>query len=141
MIGTWNGYYKYKDKIAQKSVGVDLTYFKIIIRSFDGKDFNGTVTEDLSTGGMEGEGVIIGEVNNNRILFKKLMPKRGILNSDGTKKMIDKPHPTIYYPGTISPDKKHIEGNWEFKWQIIYAFGFIPIPVKPSAGVWSMTLQ
>lgn len=141
MMGTWKGYYRYDNKTAQKRIGADLTHFTIVIHSFDGKNFKGTVNDDLSSGGMEGEGQIIGKVENNEVTFRKLMQKSTYVYKDGTRKTLNKKHPTIYYTGIISADKLHMEGNWKFKWQIMFLFGLIPFPVKPFPGTWSMTLQ
>jgi hypothetical protein len=141
MIGTWKGYYKYDYKAAQKIVGADVTNFTLVIHSFDGKNFEGTVKDDLSSGGMEGEGRIIGEVENNVATFRKLMPKSTYAYKDGTRRNIDKKHPTVYYTGIISPDKLHVEGKLKIKWQIMFLFGLVPFPVKPYPGTWSMTLQ
>jgi hypothetical protein len=141
MIGTWKGYYKYDDKAVQKSVGTDLTNFTIVIHSFDGRNFEGSVKDDVSSGGMEAEGQIIGEVENDIVTFRKLMPKSTFLYKDGTRKNVDKKHPTIYYTGMISSDKLHVDGKWKIKRQIMFLFGLVPFPVKPSPGTWSMRLQ
>jgi hypothetical protein len=89
---------------------------------------------------MEGQGDIIGKVEGNLVTFRKLMPKAAYIFKDGTRTILDKKHPTIYYTGTMSQDKLTISGNWKFKWQIMFIFGIIPFPVKPYAGSWRMSL-
>jgi len=140
MVGTWKGHYKYHNQKARQITGFDQTNFTILIHSFDGKHFRGTVTDDLNSGGMEGEGQITGEMNNIKISFRKLMPRRTVLFKDG-KKVLDRKHPTLYYTGTISQDKKKVVGNWKIKWQIFFLFGIIPFPFKPTTGTWEMNLQ
>jgi hypothetical protein len=141
MIGTWTGYYKYDKKVPQTMVRHDQTNFTIIIQSFDGKFFKGIVKDDLSTGGMEGEGQIIGQVENGKVSFKKLMPRRTLVYRDGTRKVTNEKHPAIHYKGTVSPDRRKMEGKWEIKRRIAFLFGLIPFPYKPPPGTWSMTLQ
>ena len=141
MVGTWKGYYKYDNEKIQKSIGFEKTYFTIVIHSFNGKTFSGIVLDDLTTGGMEGEGKIIGTIENDKVTFKKLMKKTSLISTNGTKKYLEKTHPAIYYTGTITPDQLHMEGHWKFKTQIMFLFGIIPLPVKFCPGFWSMNLQ
>ena len=139
MIGSWKGYYKYDNQTAQKVMGAELTHFTVVIHSFDGKFFEGTIRDDLSSGGMEGEGQIIGKIENCTVTFKKIMPKSTYVYKDGTRKTLDKRHPAIYYTGTIARNKMSMEGNWKMKYQIVFLLGLIPFPVKPSPGTWNMS--
>lgn len=139
MTGTWVGYYKYNKEYMQKSMGADKTNFTIIIHSFDGKKFNGVVSDEITSGGMEGEGKIFGIIDSNRVRFQKLMPKNTLIFKSGERITTDRKHPTLYYSGTISPNETHMEGTWKFKWKIDFLFGIIPIPYKPGTGTWSMT--
>jgi hypothetical protein len=141
MTGTWLGYYKYDNKHLQKASGFDKTCFTIIINAFDEKYFKGIVTDDVKSGGMEGTGRIIGEIEGEKISFRKLMPKRSTMYPNGERKYSDKEHPTLYYTGTFSKDKREINGEWKFKITIGLLFGFIPIPYRPGKGTWSMALQ
>lgn len=141
MTGTWLGYYKYHHEEIQKAIGFDKTYFTITINSFSRNNFKGTVTDDIKTGGMEGTGEIIGEIEGEKISFKKFMPSESLLYPNGEQKHSDKKHPTLYYTGTLSKDKREINGEWKFKITIGLLFGFIPIPYRPGKGTWSMTLQ
>src|SRR5688500_19484968 len=106
MIGTWKGYYKYDNKKAQKILGSDLTYFTIVINSFIGNKFIGTVKDEELSGGMEDEGQIIGEIENTKVSFKKLMPRTALVYKDGSRKYFKKKHPPIYYTGMIALNGK-----------------------------------
>lgn len=141
MTGTWVGYYQYDNPDHQKAIGFDKTFFTITIKSFDGKYFTGIVNDDVKSGGMEGSGEIVGEINEGSIHFKKLMPRESLIYPKGEIKDSDRKHPTLYYTGVISKDKKEISGVWKFKITIGLLFGFLPIPYRPGKGTWSMTLQ
>lgn len=141
MIGTWLGYYKFDSERGQKLIGFDKTNFTLIINSFDGKNFRGTVNDDIETGGMKETGNIIGHINNENIFFKKFMPKLTVFYNDGTRETLDKKHLTLYYYGRISKDKKQYIGYWKFKVTIIFLYGFFPLPYRPGRGTWSMTLS
>lgn len=141
MKGTWSGYYQYSNPELQKAIGFERTFFKITINSFDGKHFSGIVHDDIESGGMEGEGEIIGEVDGEKIYLKKYMPWESLLYPDGKTINTHKKHPTIFYTGTISKTGTEINGVWKFKMRIFFLFGFLPMPYKPGKGIWSMTLQ
>lgn len=141
MKGTWIGFYKYDKESAQKTIGFEKTPFTMIIHTFDGKEFEGFVTDDIENGGMEGEGKIVGHILNNAVAFQKHMPKATIAFRDGSRKIMNRKHPTIYYSGTISQDGKEMTGNWKFKTQIAFLFGIIPFPYNPNRGSWAMRLQ
>lgn len=141
MKGTWNGYYKYDKEKSQKALGFDKTNFTIVVNSFDGKKFEGSVADDPDSGGMEGEGQIVGQIENKTVLFQKHMPRATFIFKDGSRKILDRKHPIIYYSGTISQDGTKIEGSWKFKTQIAFLFGIIPFPYNPPKGTWSMQLQ
>ena len=141
MTGTWLGYYKYGNEKLQKAYGFDKTYFTITINSFDKGFFQGVVVDDIKSGGMEGTGEIIGQIEDDRISFKKFMPKKSLIYLNGEKRYLDKKHPALYYTGTFSKDKKEICGEWKFKITLGFLFGFIPIPYRPGKGTWSMALQ
>ncbi len=141
MIGNWLGFYRYNNKHIQKIKGFDKTYFSLTINSFDGNNFKGTVTDDTSTGGMEGTGEVIGNIENEKIFFRKFMHKKTfIIDTKGTRKISDVPHPTLYYSGTFTPDKMEINGDWKFNYTIGFLFGFIPIPYRPAKGTWNIHL-
>jgi|SRR5882724_1697981 len=141
MTGTWLNYYKYDKELLQKAIGFDKTNFTITILSFDENNFKGIVTDDIESGGMEGTGEIIGIVEGENISFEKLMPMRTLLYQNGKRKSLDKKHPTLYYTGVFSKDKKEITGRWKFKNKFVFLFGFIPTPFKSAKEIWSMRLQ
>jgi hypothetical protein len=141
MTGTWKGYYKYDNKILQKASGFDKTFFTIIVKSSDESSFEGNVIDDINTGGMQGTGDIIGKIDGEKITFKKLMPRKSTIDLKGQKNDSDGIHPTIYYSGIFSENRREINGEWKFKITIGFLFGFIPIPYRPGKGTWSMALQ
>lgn len=140
MKGNWIGSYKYDKEKAQKAIGFEKTSFIIVIHAFDGKEFEGSVTEDTESGGM-GEGKVVGEIKNHTVSFQKQMPRATFAFKDGSRKIIERKHPAIYYSGTISQDGKEMKGNWKFKTQIAFLFGIIPFPYNPHKGTWSMKLK
>ena len=111
MTGTWIGFYKFDNERVQKAFGFDKTYFTITIKSFDERNFHGIVIEDIKSGGMEGIGEITGEIDDAKISFEKFMPKTQLIYPNGEKKNLDKKHPTLYYTGTFSKDKREVNGE------------------------------
>ncbi|KRB54572.1 hypothetical protein [Flavobacterium sp. Root186] len=138
MIENWKGYYKFDNEKIQNAMGFEKTFFTIVIESSEGINFQGKVNDDVSTGGMQETGIVIGKVNKNTIQFKKLMPKNVIIHENGYRETVDKKHPTLYYRGTFSEDKTEISGEWFFKRKIVFLFGVVPILFRPGKGTWSM---
>jgi hypothetical protein len=140
-IGHWVGQYKFYKEAHQKMSGFESTNFEIEITKVDNNNFIGKVQDDLSTGGTEGIGEIIGKVTGEKIEFFKQMPIMTLLiGKDGTRKTLNKKHRKIYYQGIFSSDRKSISGHWRFKFGFIW-FGLIPIPVNPTKGTWTMKLK
>jgi len=138
--GIWKGQYKYDDKLHQKLKGIDSTNFEIIVTSTANERFNGTVQDDLATGGTEGIGEIVGKVSGDKIEFIKQMPVMTlVVDKKGTRKTFNKKQRKIYYTGTFSDDRKIISGEWKFKFGFIW-IGIIPIPVQATKGIWTMRL-
>lgn len=139
MTGKWLGFYQYNHQEAQRLNGFERTFFIINIQSFDGENFKGTVQDDVDTGGMKEEGIVEGYVEGNNVFFIKLMPVHGVLNN-GSQRLIKKKekHPTLYYTGTFSNDKKELTGQWKFRYSIFLLWGFIPVPYRPGKGEWGM---
>lgn len=140
MTGTWQGYYQYNNSLHQKAVGFDKTFFSITISSFDGNKFSGIVNDDVKSGGMEETGEITGEIKEGTVHFKKLMPRKSLLYSNGKQIYSNKKHPPLYYTGSYSTDKKTLSGEWKFKISIVFLFGLIPLPYRGGRGRWTMTL-
>lgn len=138
MTGHWKGYYQYSNAKDQAAMGFEKTYFEIYIDSFDGKKFRGTVQDDVTTGGMEDEGKIIGFVENGKISFEKHMPREVILYPDGQRQSSHRRHPTLYYSGTLFNNSVSARGLWKFRWRIVFVLGIIPIPHLPCKGTWAM---
>src|SRR5262249_11740988 len=84
MQGTWIGTYKYDSK-NHSGLNKRVIGFTIVITDFDGINFQGTVTDDLESGGTKGEGVITGIIQNNKIEFVKQMPVLTLTNRKGRR--------------------------------------------------------
>jgi hypothetical protein len=141
MVGHWKGYYKFEKERIQKMIGFEKTYFEITIEKFDGINFSGSVNDDITTGGMEETGKIIGKVEKDKISFQKLMPLNDQINLKGERIKTNQKHPTLYYSGTFSENKTAIVGTWKFKRRIEFIFGIIPIPFNPGNGFWEMNFS
>jgi hypothetical protein len=141
MIGSWSGQYQYDNPKLQKAIGSEKTYFTITINHFDGSLFSGIVTDDIESGGMEGVGRIEGNIINEKVSFKKLMPKRVFIYKNGRRSVTSQKHPTIYYTGILTSNKTHIEGSWKINPQFVFLFGFIPIPTRSVTGKWQMQIS
>ena len=124
--GQWIGQYKFDKEVYQRMIGFDSTNFEIEITAVDNNTFVGKVKDDLTTGGTEGIGEIVGKISGEKIEFIKQMPIMTLLiGKGGTRKTFKKKHRKIYYSGTFSSDGKSINGQWKFK------FGF-----KSRDGQW-----
>lgn len=139
--GNWRGYYSFLDPEINKIRGFDKTNFDIQIITIIGNKFTGKIEDDLTTGGTEGIGEIVGQINGDKIEFVKKMPVMTLLvDKKGTRITRNKKHRPIYYTGDFSSDKLTITGTWKFKFGFVW-LGIIPIPVRPSKGTWSMTFK
>ena len=120
--------------------GVDATNFEITVTSTEGDRFNGSVQDDLTTGGTEGIGKIVGKISGDKIEFIKQMPVMTLMvDKKGTRKTFNRKQRKIYYTGVFSNDRKTITGQWQFKFGFIW-IGIIPIPVQANKGTWVMHL-
>lgn len=135
MTGSWTGTYKFLSKRIPEEIRNLETIFKVEIIEFDGKNFSGTVQDDLETGGMNGVGKIVGKVKNGMVEFVKEMPIRTVYMPDGSKIEEDKPHRKIYYSGKILENQ--IEGVWRFKFGIGKVNNRLVI-FPTSKGTWKM---
>jgi hypothetical protein len=139
--GHWTGQYTFDNQAHNNMRGFDQTTFNIEIISVTNGKFSGKVQDDLSTGGTEGVGEIIGTITCDHIEFVKQMPVMTLLvDKKGTRKTFNRKHRKIYYSGVFSKDFKSISGHWKFRFGFIW-FGIIPIPIIPSKGRWTMTLK
>lgn len=138
MKDTWQGSYKFDDVRMQKMIGFEQTNYTIIVDAFNNK-FEGTVNDDLSTGGMEGTGKIVGSLKGTKISFKKFMPYAvNYTDWEGTKEQTNKKHSTLYYSGNLSANGQKASGTWTFGYKIGFLFGFIPLPYTSGKGTWQM---
>jgi len=139
--GHWAGQYKFDKEVHQKMVGFDSTNFDIEITSVDNNSFIGKVQDDLTTGGTEGVGEIVGKISGDKVEFVKQMPIMTLMvDKNGTRKTLNKRHKKIYYSGIFSTDRKTISGEWTIKLGFIWV-GFIPVPVLPMKGTWTMKFK
>jgi hypothetical protein len=111
-IVNWTGYYSFLNPKINASRGFEQTYFNIEILTVDKNQFAGTVTDDLSTGGMKGTGEINGKFDGNRIEFTKGMPVMTlIVDKSGSKKHLIKNIDQFIILDIYHPTKNHIADN------------------------------
>ncbi|MBJ6111721.1 hypothetical protein JAO73_22050 [Hymenobacter sp. BT523] len=138
--GRWIGQYTFSNQVYNEMRGFEHTAFTIDIDDSSGNSFAGRVQDDLTTGGTEGIGEIIGKVNGDVVEFVKQMPIMTLLFSDsGESRTYNRKHNNIYYSGRLSENGKSISGSWKFKFSIIW-IGFIPYFSKAVGGTWNMQL-
>jgi hypothetical protein len=136
MKGVWNGKYWFnEDTYLPEILKERKIKFKILVTDFDGKNFKGTVEDDIETGGTPGTGTIKGRLKKDTISFVKKMPVYTVVNPDGSYSYRKGKHPNIYYTGTISTAQNTITGSWYFKRRLVFA-GIIPFFLNPTAGRW-----
>lgn len=139
--GKWSGYYSFLNPEINKIRGFDKTNFEIQILAVEANRFTGKVQDELTTGGTEGIGEIIGQINGNEVQFVKKMPIMTLLvDKNGTIKTLNQKHRPIYYSGQFSNNKETLTGTWRFKFGFVWV-GIIPIPIKPTKGTWTMTFN
>jgi len=140
MVGIWKGSYKYKNQSVQEIMGYAQTYFTIKIEKFDGVNFEGIVEDDVDSGGMKDAGKIIGRIIKGRIVFEKHIPKKRLLVSAIEIRTIpEEKHPVLYYSGNWNTsDKNQISGQWKFKKQLAFFYGFLPYFFNPGQGTFEM---
>jgi len=137
--GIWNGHYDYGERIRKRVSRLTSTKFTIEIIETADRRFTGTVQDDLTTGGTEGIGKIEGTINSNKIKFIKRMPVMTlIVDKNGARKVLKKRHPSIYYSGIFSADKRIVTGEWHFKARILW-MGYFPRFVTRQSGTWTMS--
>jgi len=111
MKGNWEGYYRYDNNWIREAKGIKKTGFSIEIKAFDGNNFEGSVNDDVATGGMAETGRIIGTVSKNMIRFRKFMPVGSEIHPDGSSRKTGREHKTIYYSGILSEDELLLRDN------------------------------
>jgi len=137
MKGCWIGYYQYFSKSLSEKFWDMKTGFTIEIHEVDGFNFKGMVKDDIATGGMYGEGTIIGKMKGRHISFVKKMPIETLIMSDGSFKTTSRKHPKIYYKGYLAQNGNEVEGVWKIKTIIIWK-GLWPFIIPSSKGNWYM---
>lgn len=136
MQGKWKGQYWYLGNVPEQ-IKNRKTSFIVNILPFTNSKINGTIEDDLTTGGTEGIGEISGNIKGDTIQFVKKMPIQTMRFKDGTKITKKKPHVPIYYSGTFNQEKTKIKGTWKIKFSITFHkwLPYIGLPVK---GEWEM---
>jgi hypothetical protein len=137
MNGKYRGFYRYDNTRVQTSIGFDKTYFRIDITKDLENEFNGTVEDDLSSGGTPGIGRVVGKCQEGVISFIKQMPIASAITVTGEKKTFNARHPKIHYEG-IELEPGRFQGTWRIKFGFIF-IGLIPVPVSRMSGKWEMT--
>lgn len=135
MLGTWKGYYQHESQSIPEGRRLQRTNFTMNIDIEHNNQFSGSIKDDTKTSGMEGTGIVNGEMNGSNISFIKQMPHETILLPDGQLKTTKRKHPPIYYQGTLNLQKGVIEGTWRFKFGFTW-FGIIPMPILPIKVKW-----
>lgn len=133
--GTWQGTYSYESKRLPPEEGARLTDFLIEITDFDGLNFNGTVEDDIDTGGTRGMGKIEGKLSDNKISFIKRMPVLTYKLPDGQRVEENRSHPKIYYCGTFVNDQ--FIGEWKIRFGIRRINNRLAL-FFPTKGKWEM---
>jgi len=137
--GTWKGIYTYSYPDENGVESTQEVKFRIEILSVNKDQFEGTVEDDLLTGGTPGIGDIRGNFNDFELSFEKKMPISARLEIDGSRSIdASKTHPAILYSGEFSRSKKVITGNWRFKKKVLVWRGIIPYWILPGMGTFSM---
>lgn len=139
MTGIWMGTYTYNIPDEFKDERTKEVEFTININLVKGKVFEGSVEDNLSTGGTPGIGKITGEYSDYELSFEKNMPIHATINKN-REHLVDKnkKHPTIIYEGEFSRDKKIITGIWKFKKKVLVWRGIIPYWIIPGTGGFTM---
>jgi hypothetical protein len=142
MEGIWNGSYQYNLPDELKDEKLKDVNFTLTIEKVKGKTFNGTVKDDLTTGGTPGIGVIKGEIRKNGVEFNKKMPISATIEENWERVINEKKkHPTIIYEGNFSRGKKNITGTWRFKKKVLFWKGVIPYWVSLGNGSFIMSKE
>ena len=141
MIGKWVGWYEFDDVRVQLLTASFRSGYTISIDKFDGKFFSGSVVDDANTSIMHEVGKIEGSLKGEKVFFDKRMPITYKLDPKGNYIRENKPHPTIYYQGTLDKYQMMIKGSWFFKRKLVLIFGFIPFLFRPGKGIWEMKLE
>lgn len=140
MNGIWKGSYTYNSTKIQSNIGFPKTNFKIEITDINEDQFVGKVTDDIDSGGTPGIGDITGKLIDNEVSFIKIMPHKALIDRDGNIKVLKGKHPKIYYRGSLTADRKTIEGTWRFKLGFMM-IGIIPVIMPPIKGKFTMDKQ
>lgn len=139
MTGIWIGTYTYNIPDEFKDERTKEVEFTININLVKGKKFEGSVEDNMSTGGTPGIGKITGEYSDHELLFEKNMPIHATIGRKGEHHIDkNKKHPTIVYEGEFSRDKKSVTGIWRFKKKVLVWRGIIPYWVVPGTGHFNM---
>ena len=136
MIGNWKGYYKHESKRIPTERKKQKTVFHIEITEFENNIFQGKITEDVNTNGMNGTGKINGTIKRNKITFIKEMPiETQLMNGEVLE--TNKKHPKIYYKGSYNKLSEKYKGSWRFKFGFTKVNGKFAI-IMPIKGIWEM---
>ncbi|MBK9422413.1 MAG: hypothetical protein IPN44_15405 [Flavobacteriales bacterium] len=110
------------------------------IDTFNGQQFQGTVKEDMGTGGMSAVGEIEGTLKAGRLHFVKRMPLHEMMFNDGSRKTSQMQHAEIFYDGRLSLDGASAEGTWKIR-ERFRMVGWKPMVFRTHSGKWMMKTE
>lgn len=136
MIGHWTGAYTGMNKNLIVTTNLDSIPFEFFVESFEKDKFNGFIEDRIFH--LTDKFGMHGNIKGNSVEFKKYKTPNQGAGNDFITTEIDKNVPVILYSGKFNEDRTEVKGEWKFKLEIIFLFGFIPIPKRRSKGTWSM---
>ncbi len=136
MVGKWRGEYAYTAGTLSREPG-STSSFEISIKHFENSNFQGSVEDDVSSGGTRGRGTINGSLNESKVTFVKQMPIKTLTYPSGERIESDEPHHPIYYEGTMNAEQNEVIGTWKLKRRLGFVNGRLYYSPK-TKGVWGM---
>jgi len=143
LSGVWSGEYRYDSDGPRPSVTFTLRLHQRLCGRI-----RGVVTD--GSGGMPGEGRVVGVFRKERLQFQKFMPVARVRADVGTRPLKehlagaghtlpgpDVPHPPILYDGVVSEGGSCVRGTWRIEEGLIpLADGVRAFRVPASCGSW-----
>ena len=129
--GGWSGVYEYMSHFQGAKTG-----FRLTILEESETDFNGTVEDDVATGGHPDQGTIKGrKLGDGRITFVKEMPRILTTHPNGRQQIVDGLY-QIHYEGAFVAGGS-LKGRWKIRPFVNWSGG-MPVLYFSNAGTWEM---